>query len=187
MLFTVRKGSDYFLQYKYHQNASIKKRKKQLHGRACGLGQMQLPCSNITSELADIDWDNLGFGFTPTDCMYVMKCSEGENFSKGELHCFSNIEELLEGLKVYRKYDGNILLLLPEENAMHLKMSVERTCMPSPSAEQFVEAVKATVLSQERWPVSRCVCCYTYATDSVNDNGRTGYFAKTIWRIHSAP
>ncbi|XP_075094851.1 uncharacterized protein LOC107771919 isoform X2 [Nicotiana tabacum] len=90
--------------------------------------------------------------------------------------------ELLEGLKVYRKYDGNILLLLPEENAMHLKMSVERTCMPSPSAEQFVEAVKATVLSQERWPVSRCVCCYTYATDSVNDNGRTGYFAKTIWR-----
>ncbi|XP_009627079.1 branched-chain amino acid aminotransferase 2, chloroplastic-like isoform X2 [Nicotiana tomentosiformis] len=81
--------------------------------------------SNITSELADIDWDNIafGFGFTPTDCMYVMKCSEGENFSKGELQRFSNIE-LSPSAK---------LLNYGQENAMHLKMSVERMCMPSPS------------------------------------------------------
>eukprot|EP00261_Vitis_vinifera_P000457 XP_002262817.1 PREDICTED: branched-chain-amino-acid aminotransferase 3, chloroplastic [Vitis vinifera] len=44
------------------------------------------------SELADMDWDNLGFGFMPTDYMYVMKCSRGGNFSKGELQRFGNIE-----------------------------------------------------------------------------------------------
>ncbi|XP_075094858.1 branched-chain amino acid aminotransferase 2, chloroplastic-like isoform X2 [Nicotiana tabacum] len=104
-----------------------------------------------------------------------MKCSEGENFSKGELQHFSNIE-LSPSAK---------LLNYGQENAMHLKMSVERMRMPSPSVEQFVEAVKVTVLSKERWLVSRCVCYYTYATDSVNDICRTGYFAKIIWRVLS--
>lgn len=48
--------------------------------------------SDVAFELADIDWDNLGFGFMPTDYMYSMKCSQGENFSKGELQRFGNIE-----------------------------------------------------------------------------------------------
>lgn len=48
--------------------------------------------SNAALELADIDWDNLGFGFMPTDYMYTMKCSQEEAFSKGELQRFGNIE-----------------------------------------------------------------------------------------------
>lgn len=48
--------------------------------------------SDVASELADIDWDNLGFGFMSTDYMYMMKCSQGETFSKGELQRFGNIE-----------------------------------------------------------------------------------------------
>lgn len=28
----------------------------------------------------------------PTDYMYIMKCAQGENFSKGELQRFGNIE-----------------------------------------------------------------------------------------------
>ncbi|KAJ9670406.1 hypothetical protein PVL29_026752 [Vitis rotundifolia] len=115
------------------------------------------------SELADIDWDNLGFGFMPTDYMYVMKCSRGGNFSKGELQRFGNIEMnpsagvlnygqgLFEGLKAYKKEDGKILLFRPEENAQRMRMGAERMCMPSPTVEQFVEAVKVTVLANERW------------------------------------
>ncbi|KAB1202009.1 Branched-chain-amino-acid aminotransferase 3, chloroplastic [Morella rubra] len=45
-----------------------------------------------TSELTDIDWDNLGFAFLPTDYMYIMKCARDGNFSKGELQRFGNIE-----------------------------------------------------------------------------------------------
>ncbi|KAG5022154.1 hypothetical protein JHK85_018496 [Glycine max] len=35
-----------------------------------------------TIELADIEWDNLGFGLQPTDYMYIMKCTRGGTFSK---------------------------------------------------------------------------------------------------------
>ncbi|KAJ6379005.1 hypothetical protein OIU78_029094 [Salix suchowensis] len=116
-----------------------------------------------TCELADIDWDDLGFAYVPTDYMYSMKCTKGVNFSKGELQRFGNIElspsagvlnygqGLFEGLKAYRKEDGNLLLFRPEENAMRMIMGAERMCMPSPTVEQFVDAVKATVLANKRW------------------------------------
>ncbi|KAK9949222.1 hypothetical protein M0R45_004755 [Rubus argutus] len=116
-----------------------------------------------TSELADIEWDNLGFGFLPTDYMYLMKCAQGGSFSNGELQRFGDIElnpasgvlnlgqGLFEGMKAYRKQDGNILLFRPEENALRMRSGAERMCMPSLTVEQFVEAVKATVLANKRW------------------------------------
>ncbi|KAH1082510.1 hypothetical protein J1N35_022271 [Gossypium stocksii] len=119
--------------------------------------------SSEASELADIEWGNLGFGLLPTDYMYMMKCSQGGNFSKGELQRFGNIElnpsagvlnygqGLFEGLKAYRKEDGNILLFRPEENALRMRQGAERMCMPAPTVDQFVEAVKETVLANKRW------------------------------------
>ncbi|PON80824.1 Branched-chain amino acid aminotransferase II [Parasponia andersonii] len=119
--------------------------------------------SETFEELADIDWDNLGFGLVPADYMYVMKCGQGGSFSKGELQRFGNIElnpsagvlnygqGLFEGLKAYRKEDGNILLFRPEENAVRMRQGAERMCMPAPTVEQFVDAVKATVLANKRW------------------------------------
>ncbi|XP_020547407.1 branched-chain amino acid aminotransferase 2, chloroplastic-like isoform X2 [Sesamum indicum] len=95
--------------------------------------------------------------------MYIMRCSQGEAFSKGQLQRFGNIElspsaavlnygqGLFEGLKAYRKHDGNISLFRPEENGVRLRMGAERMCMPAPTVEQFVEAVKETVLANERW------------------------------------
>ncbi|KAI3890814.1 hypothetical protein MKW92_027536 [Papaver armeniacum] len=114
-------------------------------------------------ELADICWDNLGFGLVPTDQMYMSKCSTGGNFSKGELQRYGNIElspssgvlnygqGLFEGLKAYRKENGSILLFRPEENASRMVQGAERMCMPSPTIEQFVEAVKLTVMANKRW------------------------------------
>ncbi|GFZ18845.1 branched-chain aminotransferase 3 [Actinidia rufa] len=62
------------------------------------------------------------------------------------------LQGLFEGLKAYRKHDGSILLFRPEENAsLRLTMGAERMCMPSPTIEQFVDAVKATVLANKRW------------------------------------
>ncbi|ONK60456.1 uncharacterized protein A4U43_C08F18670 [Asparagus officinalis] len=115
------------------------------------------------SELADINWDNLGFGLVPTDYMYIAKCSQNGAFSKGELQRFGPIElnpssgvlnygqGLFEGLKAYRKEDGSILLFRPEENALRMRMGAERMCMPSLSVEHFVDAVMETVLANRRW------------------------------------
>ncbi|CAM0872126.1 unnamed protein product [Alopecurus aequalis] len=113
----------------------------------------------------DIDWDNLGFGLTPTDYMYVMRCSQGEGgFTRGELSRYGNIElspssgvlnygqGLFEGLKAYRRSDrAGYMLFRPEENARRMQTGAERMCMPAPSVEQFVHAVKQTVLANKRW------------------------------------
>lgn len=111
----------------------------------------------------EINWEGLGFNLTPTDYMFVMKCAKGEKFSKGSLIRYGNIElspsagilnygqGIFEGLKAYRTEDDRILLFRPEENALRMKIGADRLCMPSPSVEQFVDAVKQTVLANKRW------------------------------------
>jgi branched-subunit amino acid aminotransferase/4-amino-4-deoxychorismate lyase len=58
---------------------------------------------------------------------------------------------LFEGLKAYRKTDGSILLFRPEENARRMIVGADRMCMPAPTVEQFMDAVKQTVLANKRW------------------------------------
>ncbi|KAF5740096.1 Branched-chain-amino-acid aminotransferase [Tripterygium wilfordii] len=113
---------------------------------------------------ADVDWDNLGFGLVPIDYMYIMKCTEDDDkFEQGKVSRYRNIElspasgvlnygqGLLEGIKAYRKEDGRILLFRPDQNALRMKVGAERMCMPCPSVDQFVDAVKQTVLANRRW------------------------------------
>ncbi|KAJ0011433.1 hypothetical protein Pint_33576 [Pistacia integerrima] len=128
--------------------------------QACG---PDVDNSHGNREYANINWDELGFGLTPTDYMYIMKCSKEENFSPGTLTPVGNMEMspssgilnyaqgILEGMKAYRTEDGRILLFRPEQNALRMKMGAERLCMPSPTMEQFLDAVKQTVNANKRW------------------------------------
>ncbi|KAL4278010.1 hypothetical protein GQ457_03G034870 [Hibiscus cannabinus] len=151
------------------------------------------PSVRSEDEYADMDWDKLGFGLTPTDYMYVMRCSKDENFKGGRLSRYANIEispsagvlnygqarppfspfrlinkcslygkhktltwknsiqGLYEGTKAIRTEDGRILLFRPEQNATRMRHGAERMLMPSPSIQQFVDAVKETVFSNKRW------------------------------------
>lgn len=61
------------------------------------------------------------------------------------------LQGLFEGLKAYRTQDGNIVLFRPNENALRMRTGAERMCMAAPTVEQFLEAVKETVLANERW------------------------------------
>ncbi|XP_074563094.1 branched-chain amino acid aminotransferase 2, chloroplastic-like [Curcuma longa] len=113
----------------------------------------------------NIDWDELGFGLVRTDFMYVMRCSLDQEFSTGALDRYGNIElspssgvlnygqGLFEGLKAYRTGEkgSGLLLFRPEENAIRMQVGAERMCMPSPSVDQFIHAVKQTVLANKRW------------------------------------
>ncbi|KAI9121246.1 hypothetical protein K1719_008279 [Acacia pycnantha] len=121
--------------------------------QACGEGGEK--CRNVK-------WEELGFGFVPTDFMYVMKCSLGHNFCHGSITPFSTVslnpsasilnyaQGVFEGLKAQRSEEGRILLFRPEENARRMKVGAERMCMPCPSVEQFVNAVKKTVVANRR-------------------------------------
>jgi len=61
------------------------------------------------------------------------------------------LQGIFEGLKAYRTEDGHINLFRPEENAQRMKIGADRFCMPSPSVDQFVNAVKQTALANKRW------------------------------------
>nr|XP_043636683.1 branched-chain-amino-acid aminotransferase 2, chloroplastic-like [Erigeron canadensis] len=114
-------------------------------------------------EYADVDWNNLGFGLTRTDYMYMAKCSENNAFQHGRLSDYGNVElspaagvlnygqGLFEGTKAYRGDDGRIFLFRPEQNAIRMQIGAERMCMQSPSVQQFVDAVKQTALANKRW------------------------------------
>ncbi|KAG5391024.1 hypothetical protein IGI04_032565 [Brassica rapa subsp. trilocularis] len=108
-------------------------------------------------EYADVDWDNLGFGLTPADYMYGMKCSKDGEFTQGELSRFGNIQlspsagAIYEGTKAYRKENGKLLLFRPDHNAVRMQLGAERMLMPSPSVDQFVDAVKQTAYANKRW------------------------------------
>jgi branched-subunit amino acid aminotransferase/4-amino-4-deoxychorismate lyase len=68
---------------------------------------------------------------------------------------------LFEGMKAYRRQDrAGYTLFRPEENARRMQRGAERMCMPAPSVDQFVHAVKQTVLANRRW-----VLQYYAATD----------------------
>ncbi|KAG7653743.1 Aminotransferase class IV [Arabidopsis suecica] len=118
---------------------------------------------NGDDEYVDLDWDNLGFGLTPADYMYVMKCSKDGEFTQGELSPYGNIQlspsagvlnygqAIYEGTKAYRKKNGKLLLFRPDHNALRMKLGAERMLMPSPSVDQFVNAIKQTALANKRW------------------------------------
>ncbi|KAJ4716065.1 Branched-chain-amino-acid aminotransferase [Melia azedarach] len=119
---------------------------------------------DVNKEYADLNWDELGFGPIPIDYMYVMKCTKDEKyFSQGTLTRFGNIDMnpssgilnygqgLFEGLKANRTEDGRILLFRPEQNARRLQMGAERMCMPSPTIEQFIHALKQIVNANKSW------------------------------------
>ncbi|KAI5655135.1 hypothetical protein M9H77_32322 [Catharanthus roseus] len=118
---------------------------------------------NSNDECVDIDWNRLGFGLVPTDYMYIMRCCNEESFQQGQLSPYGNIElspsagvlnygqGLLEGTKAYKREDGRLILFRPDQNAIRMQLGAERMCMPSPSIEQFVNAVKQTALANRRW------------------------------------
>ncbi|KAL3514340.1 hypothetical protein ACH5RR_027057 [Cinchona calisaya] len=121
------------------------------------------PSINGDGEYADIDWNGLGFGLLPADYMFIMKCSNEENFQEGQICRYGTIElspsagvlnygqGLFEGTKAYRRKEGGIYLFRPDENAIRMQIGAERMCMRSPSIEHFIDAVKQTALANRRW------------------------------------
>jgi hypothetical protein len=84
-----------------------------------------------------------------------------------------HFQGIFEGLKAYRTIEGEILLFRPEENAIRMITGAERLCMPTPPVDLFVQAVKKTVLANERWVrisaahrliycSKHCVCLLTF-------------------------
>jgi branched-chain amino acid aminotransferase len=60
-------------------------------------------------------------------------------------------QEIFEGLKAYRRPDGNINLFRPWENALRFNRSAERMAMAQVDTEDHVEAIVQLVTEEQHW------------------------------------
>lgn len=110
----------------------------------------------------DIQWDQLPFGYVPTD--YNVRChyKDGKwgeiQISDSEyipLHiaatCLHYGQESFEGLKAFRGKDGKVRVFRMEENAKRFIRSAEGICMAKMPVELFCEMVRTVVKLNARF------------------------------------
>ena len=114
------------------------------------------------SAVSSVDFDNIPFGKTFTDHMYVADYIDGEwtNMEIKPLENFSvhpgNLawhygQSIFEGMKATRDAEGTPLLFRPEEHVYRLNASARRMCMPEFPEEAFLEAVHTLVRLEKNW------------------------------------
>ncbi len=104
----------------------------------------------------NIDWGNLGFGYTQTEQRYVANYKNGA-WDEGGLSDQANItmtecacvlqyaQTVFEGLKAYTTKDGRIVTFRPDLNAARMADSCRRMEMPVFPEDRFLEAIDAVV------------------------------------------
>ncbi len=104
----------------------------------------------------NLDWSNLGFGYTQTEHRYVANYKNGA-WEEGGLSDQANItitecacvlqyaQTVFEGLKAYTTKDGRIVTFRPDLNAARMADSCCRMEMPVFPEDKFLEAIDMVV------------------------------------------
>jgi len=114
------------------------------------------------SRLAETDFNNLPFGKTFSDHMFIADYAEGawKNFQilpYGEIGFSPAISALhygqafFEGIKAYKHADGKVSIFRPEKNAERFNLSAQRLCMPELPVEIFLQSIAALVDLDRDW------------------------------------
>jgi branched-chain amino acid aminotransferase len=133
------------------------------------------------SSLSTVDFDNLQFGKTFTDHMFVADYADGKwgNFQivpYGEISVSPAISSLhygqtfFEGLKAHQNADGKITIFRPDKNAERFNQSADRMCMPELPKEIFLESIATLVDLERNWIPKQAnsalyIRPYMFATD----------------------
>lgn len=114
------------------------------------------------SKLAEIDFDNLAFGKTFTDHMFIAKYKDGEwqdykiiPTQALQLHpsvtALHYGQAIFEGMKAQRADDGTPLLFRPEDNARRLNNSAYRMAMPDIPVDLFMSGLDELIKLDSEW------------------------------------
>lgn len=114
------------------------------------------------SRLQETDFDNLPFGRTFSDHMFVADYADGEwkNFEilpYGPIAMSPAISSLhygqsfFEGIKAYKHADGTVSIFRPDKNAIRFNKSAERLCMPMLPEDIFIQSIAAVVDLDREW------------------------------------
>ncbi len=104
----------------------------------------------------NIDWENLGFDYLPTEKRFVANYKDGAwdeggliddaNITMSECACvLQYAQTCFEGMKAYTTEDGRVVIFRPHLNAQRMIDTCKRLEMPVFPEDKFVEAVAETV------------------------------------------
>ena len=112
------------------------------------------------------DPSTLGFGKIFTDHMFTMDYSDDKGWYNAQIIPFDNISihpastvlhygsEIFEGLKAYRRADGEVQMFRPEENIRRMNNSAERLCLPQIPEEDAMQILDTFVSIEKDWTPS---------------------------------
>jgi branched-chain amino acid aminotransferase len=114
------------------------------------------------SKLNKVDFNNLQFGRTFSDHMFVAEYENGK-WSKFEVKPYGDFsispasaslhygQTIFEGLKAFRNKDGEIVLFRPEYNWERFCQSAKRMCMAEIPKEVFMEGLSRLLSVDHEW------------------------------------
>lgn len=117
---------------------------------------------NEDSQLNQVDWDNLEFGKTFSDHMFIMDYENGK-WVNGKIIPFQPIpmhpamsavhygQSIFEGLKAYKSKSGQVNIFRPKLNAQRFAESAKRMCMPEVPESVFLEALRSLIELDQNW------------------------------------
>ena len=121
---------------------------------------------NITkvshSRVDQVDFDNIPFGQTFSDHMYIADYIDGK-WTNHSIIPFGNLslspvnlalhygQSIFEGMKATLKNDGTPALFRPEQHVVRMNASARRMMMPEISEEMFLDAVHTIVDMEKNW------------------------------------
>ncbi|WP_026998299.1 branched-chain amino acid aminotransferase [Eisenibacter elegans] len=160
------------------------------------------------SRLPSVDFENLAFGRTFTDHMFMVDYKEGQ-WQQPRIVPYGNLpmspatmgihyaQSIFEGMKAYRSPEGKSLLFRPLENARRLNRSAERMCMPTLPEELFMEGLTQLLRLDRDWIPARegyslYIRPFMFAADEyvglkVSDNYRFMIIASPVGSYYAAP
>lgn len=106
---------------------------------------------------------DLGFGCHFTDHMFIMDYSREKGWYDARIVPYGDISlspaatvfhygaEIFEGLKAYRRADGEVQLFRPIENIRRMNNSAERIRLPQMAEEDMLEALLTFVRLEKDW------------------------------------
>ena len=107
--------------------------------------------------------DTLGFGKYFTDHMFMMDYTPDKGWHDLRIVPFENLSihpactalhygsEIFEGLKAYRRADGEVQLFRPIENIRRMNNSAERLCLPEIPEDLAMEVLTKFVSVEKDW------------------------------------
>ena len=124
---------------------------------------MDIKITKTTTPKEKPDSSVLGFGKYFTDHMFMMDYSRDKGWYNARIVPFENISlhpastvlhygsEIFEGLKAYRRKDGEVQLFRPIENIRRMNTSADRLCLPQIPEEDALTALTTFVATEKDW------------------------------------